>query len=173
MPDPLSTSFSSSSHIGSDARESVGVSICQSFLDVEAYRWIPCGEPPSGSSSARRSTCSKTPCSPVPTRSGMDASGATTQTTLCHRNTQHSGLSPITHSSGSTCISPAHVKDSPLLYTVWFVCSTCYPCGRPQGGDRPSSPRVLGYIHIHSSPQKRPCPQPYITRLPLRQPANL
>jgi uncharacterized damage-inducible protein DinB len=60
MPDPLSTIFISSSHIGSDARESAGVSICQSVLHVEAYRWILCGGPPSGSSSAQRSTCSKT-----------------------------------------------------------------------------------------------------------------
>src|SRR6266566_6988375 len=93
-------------------RESAGVSICQSLLHLEAYRWIPCGGPPFGSSSARLSTCSKTPCSPVPARIGMDACGATTQTTLCHRNMQHSGLSPITHSSGSTCISQAHLKDS-------------------------------------------------------------
>ncbi len=45
MPDPLSTIFISSSPIGSDARESAGVSICQSLLHVEAYRWIPCGGP--------------------------------------------------------------------------------------------------------------------------------
>src|SRR5947207_1278345 len=112
MPDPLSTIFISSSHIGSDARESAEVSICQSLLHLEAYTWIPCGGPPSGSSSAQLSTCSKTPCSPVPARIGMDASGATKKTTLCHRNTQHSGLSPITHSSGSTYISQAHLKDS-------------------------------------------------------------
>src|SRR6266704_6860064 len=173
MPDPLSTIFISSPISGATRVNQLKCQSVNHYYTREAYRWIPCGEPPSGSSSARRSTCSKTPCSPVPARIGMDACGATTQTTLCHRNPQHSGLSPITHSSGSTCISPAHVKDSPLLYTVWFVCSTCYPCGRPQGGDRPSSPRVLGYIHIHSSPQKRPRPQPHITRLPLRQPANL
>src|SRR5260221_7476264 len=121
MPDPLSTIFISSSHIGSDARESAGVSICQSFLHLEVYRWIPCGGPPSGSSSARRSICSKTPCSPVPARSGLDASRATTQTPLCLLNTQHSGLSPITPSSGSTCISQAHLKASlPPRLSPWM-----------------------------------------------------
>ncbi len=34
---------------------------------------------------------------------------------LCHQDSQHSGISPITPSSGSTYISQAHLKDSPLL----------------------------------------------------------
>src|SRR5258708_28898624 len=90
-------------------------------LQLEVYRWIHCGGPLSGSSSARLSTCSKTPCSPVPSRIGMDASGATTQTTLCHRNPQNSGISPITYSSGSTCISQAHLKDLfPLHLSPWM-----------------------------------------------------
>src|SRR6266516_6636525 len=121
MPDPLPTIFISSSHIGSDAHELAGVSSCQSLLHLEVYRWIPCGEPPSGSSSARRSTCSKTPCSPVPARIGLDPSGATKKTTHSPRNPQHSGTSLITPSSGSTCISQAHLKDSlPLRPSPWM-----------------------------------------------------
>ncbi len=41
MPDPLSTIFISSSHIGSDARESAGVSICQSLLHAGGIQMDP------------------------------------------------------------------------------------------------------------------------------------
>src|SRR6266704_2015248 len=121
MPDPLSTIFISSPISGATRVNQRECQFVNHYYTREAYRWIPCGGPPSGSSSARRSTCSKTPCSPVPARIGMVACGATIQTTHSPRNTQHSGLSPITPSSGSTCISQAHLKDSlPLRPSPWM-----------------------------------------------------
>src|SRR6266567_1513263 len=65
MPDPLSTIFISSPISGATRVNQLECQSVNHYYTREAYRWIPCGEPPSGSSSARRSTCSKTPCSPV------------------------------------------------------------------------------------------------------------
>src|SRR2546421_8711353 len=89
-------------------------------LGRRCVRWTHCGGSPSGSSSAQLSTCSKTPCSPVPARIGMDASGVNKEITHSPRSPQPSGISPITPSSGSTCISQAHWKDSlpPAPFTL-------------------------------------------------------
>src|SRR6266567_2922696 len=63
MPDPLSTIFISSPISGATRVNQRECQFVNHYYTREAYRWIPCGGPPSGSSSARRSTCSKTPCS--------------------------------------------------------------------------------------------------------------